>query len=167
MRESALETAGIFGCGNAEDAEKGTAHGVGGFEAAGVRYLFEAARGAVDNLLRCFDAHTVDKLAGVHSCFPETNAREMTGAHADALGERFDGEIFTKMLDHPNLKLSQWLRGDGLMREHVAVLRLSAGTHEEHDEVASDLEGGLVSVILLHQGKREVNAGGDTCRSVD
>jgi hypothetical protein len=25
------------------------------------------------------------------------------------------------------------------MREHVAVLRLSAGTHQEHDEEACDL----------------------------
>jgi len=65
------------------------------------------------------------------------------------------------------LKLAQWLRGDGLMREHVAVLRLSARTHEEHDEEARDLESCFVSVIFFDQGEREVNAGCDTCRCVD
>ena len=86
MREGALEAAGVFGRRHAEDAEEGAAHGICGLEAAGIGYFFEAVRGTVDDLLRCFDAHTVNELAGVHSCFPKTNAREMAGAHADALG---------------------------------------------------------------------------------
>ena len=167
MHERALEAAGVFGRSHAEDAEKGAAHRIRGFEAAGISYFFEPARGAVDDLLRRFDAHAVNELAGVHSRLAEANAREMAGAHAHALGERFDGEIFTKVLKHPYLKLAQWLRGDGLMREHVAVLRLSARTHEEHYEEAGDLECCFVSVIFFDQGEREVNAGGDTCRCVD
>jgi hypothetical protein len=111
--------------------------------------------------LRRLDAHTVNELAGVHSSLAEADPREMAGAHANALGERFDCEVFTKVLEHPYLKLAQWQRGDGLMREHVAVLRLSAGTHEEHDEEARDLESYFVSVIFFDQGEREVNSGCD------
>jgi hypothetical protein len=149
--EGALEAAGVFGCGYAEDAEKGAAHGVGGFEAAGVGYFFEAARGAVDDLLRCFYAHAVDELAGVHAGFAEADAGEVAGADADALGEGFDGEVFAEVLEHPDLKLAQGLRGDGLVREHVAVLRLSAGANEKHYEEARDVEGCLVSVIFFDQ----------------
>jgi hypothetical protein len=58
----------------------------------------------------------------------------MAGAHTNPLGERFDRKVFAKVLEHPYLKLAQWLRGDGLMREHVAVLCLSARTYKEHDE---------------------------------
>src|SRR6266852_855535 len=91
----------------------------------------------------------------------------MAGAYTNAVGERLDGEVFTKVLEHPYLKLAQWLRGDGLMRENVAVLCLSARTHEEHDEEARDLESCFVSVIFLDQGEREVNVGCDTCRCLD
>jgi hypothetical protein len=118
-------------------------------EAAGAGYFFEPARGAVNDLLRRFDAHTVNELAGVHSSLAEADAREMAGAHSNALGERFDGEVFTKVLEHPYLKLAQWLRGDSLMREHVAVLRLSARTHEEHHKETRDLESCFVSVIFF------------------
>jgi len=52
-----------------------------------------------------------------------------------------------------------WLRGDGLMREHVVVLRLSARTHEEHDEEARAFESCFVPMIFFDQGEREVNAG--------
>ena len=110
-------------------------------------------RGAVDDLLGGFDTHAVDKLAGVHACFAETDAGEVAGAHADAIGERIDGEVFAKMFDHPNLKLAQGLGGDGLMGEHVAELSLASGAHEEHDEVAGDAEGGFVAVILLDEGE--------------
>ena len=55
------------------------------------------------------------------------------------------------MLEHPYLKLAQRLRCDGLMREHVAVLRLSARAHEEHYEEACNFECYLVSVIFLNQ----------------
>ncbi len=53
------------------------------------------------------------------------------------------------------------------MREHVAVLSLSARTYKEHDEETRDLEGGCVPVIFFDQGQREVDPGGDTCRCVD
>jgi len=39
-----------------------------------------------------------------------------------------------------------WLRGDGLAREHVPVLRLSARTHEEHDEEARAFESCFVPI---------------------
>jgi len=148
-RESALEATGVFGCRNAKDANEGAAHRVCGLKAAGVGYLFEPPRGAIDDLLGRFYAHTVNELAGVHSSLSEADAREMAGAHTYAFGERFDGEVFTKVLEHPYLKLAQWLRGDGLMREHVAVLRLSARTHEEHHKEARDLESCFVSVIFF------------------
>ena len=53
------------------------------------------------------------------------------------------------------------------MREHVAVLRLSARAHEKHDEEARDSESCFVSVIFFDQGEREINASRDTCRCVD
>ena len=103
MSEGAFEATGVFGCRDAENADKGATHGICRFEAAGVGYLFEPERGAVDDLLSGFDTHSVDELAGVHSCFPETDAREVAGAHAYSLGERFDSESFAKMFDHPYL----------------------------------------------------------------
>jgi len=53
------------------------------------------------------------------------------------------------------------------MRGHVAVLRLSARTHEEHDEEARAFESCFAPTIFFDQGEREVIAGGDTCRCVD
>ena len=50
-----------------------------------------------------------------------------------------NGTVFAKVLQRPYLKLAQWLGGYGLMREHVAVLYLSARTHKEHDEETRDL----------------------------
>src|SRR5258708_34614161 len=52
------------------------------------------------------------------------------------------------------------------MREHVAVLCLSARTYKEHDEETRDLEGGCVPVIFFDQGQREVDPGGDNRRCV-
>src|SRR5580658_9773247 len=150
MHQRALEAAGVFGRRHAEDPEKGAAHPIRGLEAAGIGYFFEPTRGAVDNLLRRFDTHTVNELARVHSRLAQTDAREMACAHTQALGQRFDGEVFAKVLKHPYLELAQRLRGDGLMREHVAVLRLSAWTYEEHDEEASDLECCFVPVIFFN-----------------
>ena len=60
-----------------------------------------------------------------------------------------------------------WPRGDGLMREHVAILRLSARTHGEHDAEARAFESRFVPMIFFDQGKREVNAGGGTCRCLE
>src|SRR6266550_5357694 len=165
--ECAFETTGVFACGNAEDPQKTAPHRIYRFEAAGIGNLFESARGAVDDLLRRFDAHTVNELARVHSSLTQADAREVASAHTNALGERFDGKVFAKVLQHPYLKLAQWLRGDSLMREHVAVLRLSARTHKEHDKEARNLESCFVSVIFLDQGEREVNAGSDPCRRVN
>jgi len=76
----ALEAEGVVGGGYAEDAEEGAAHGVGGLEAAGVGDFFEAKDGAVDHLLGGFDAHAVDKLAGVHFGFAEADAGEVAWA---------------------------------------------------------------------------------------
>jgi len=104
---------------------------------------------------------------GVHSSLAEADAREMASAHTNALGERFDSKVFAEVLEHPYLKLAQWFRGDGLMREHVAVLCLSARTYKEHDEETRDLESCVVSVIFFDQGEREVDPGGDTCRCVN
>ena len=53
------------------------------------------------------------------------------------------------------------------MREHVAVLCLSARAHEKHDEEARDSESRIVSVIFFDEGEREINASRDTCRCVD
>src|ERR1700738_848411 len=166
-RECALEATGVFRCRNAKDAKEGAAHRVCRFEATGIGHLFESARGTIDDLLRRFDAHTINELAGVHSSLAEADAREMAGAHTNTLGERFDSKVFAKVLEHPYLKLAQWLRGDGLMRKHVAVLCLSARTYKEHDEETRDLESCFVPVIFFDQGEREVDAGGDTCRCVD
>ena len=153
MREGAFEAAGVFGCRDAEDAEKGAAHGISRLEAAGVGYFFEPARGAVDDLLCRFDAHTVNELAGVHSRLAQADAREMAGAHTNAFGERFHGEVIAKVLEHPYLKLAQRLRGDRLMGEHVAILRLSPRAHQEHDKEARDGEGYFVPVIFFDQGE--------------
>ena len=103
MHQRALEAAGVFGRSYAQDTEKGAAHPIRGLEAAGISYFFEPTRGAVDDLLRRFDAHTVNELVGVHSSFADTDAREMASAHTNALSERFDGEVFTKVLQHPHL----------------------------------------------------------------
>ena len=77
------------------------------------------------------------------------------------------GQVIAKVLEHPYLELAKWLRGDRLMGEHVAILRLSPRAHQEHDEEARDPEGYFVPVIFFDQGEREVNAGGDTRRCVD
>ena len=146
-RECALEATGVFGCRNAKDAKEGVAHRVCRFEATGIGHLFQSARGAIDDLLRSFDAHTVNELAGVHSSVAEADAREMAGTHTNALGERFDSKVFAKVLEHPYLKLAQWSRGDGLMRERVAALCLSARTYKEHDEETRDLQSYFVPVI--------------------
>ena len=53
------------------------------------------------------------------------------------------------------------------MREHVAILRLSARVHEEHDEEVRAFESCFVAMIFFDQGKREVNAGGGTCRCLE
>ncbi|NYF88011.1 hypothetical protein RBB79_00735 [Tunturiibacter empetritectus] len=42
----------------------------------------------------------------------EADVREMADAHTNALSERFDGEVFTNVLEAPYLKLAQWLSGD-------------------------------------------------------
>jgi len=118
----AFEAFGVFGGGDAEDAQEGAAHGVGGLEAGGVGDLFEAHGGAVDHLLSGFDTHAVDELAGVHAGFAEADAGEVAGAEAHALGEAVDGEVVAEVLDHPDLELAKRLRGDGLAGEHVAVL---------------------------------------------
>jgi hypothetical protein len=49
----------------------------------------------------------------------------------------------------------------------VAVLRLSARAHEEHDEEVRAFESCFVAMIFFDQGEREVKAGGDTRRCVD
>src|SRR6202000_2786066 len=88
----ALEAAGVFACSHGEPPEKGAGHRICRFETTRARDFFEPSRGTVDDLLRRFDAHAVHKLARVHSRLAETNAREVAGAHAHTLGERFDGE---------------------------------------------------------------------------
>lgn len=102
----AFEAIGVFGGGDAEDAYEGAAHGVRGFEAAGVGDLFEAHGGAVNHLLSGFDAHAVDELAGVHSGFAEADAGEVTWAHADSFGEAVDGEVVAEMFEHPDLEFA-------------------------------------------------------------
>ena len=143
---------GVFGSSDSENTEKGAAHRVCGLKAAGVGYFFEPPRGAIDDLLDRFYAHTVNELAGVHSSFAEADARKMAGAHPNAFRERFDGEGFTKVLEHPNLKLPQWLGGDGLVGKHVAVLRLSSRTDQEHDQEARNPECCFVAVVFFYQG---------------
>jgi hypothetical protein len=163
----AFEAFGVFAGGDAEDAEEGAAHGVCGVKAAGVGDLFQAHGGAVDHLLGSFDAHAVYDLSGVHLGFAEADSGEVARADAHAFGEAVDGEVFAKMFEHPDLQLAKGLRGDGLAGEHVAVLRLSAGTYKEHDELAGDGERGFVAVVLFDEGKGEVDAGGDAGRGVD
>jgi hypothetical protein len=53
------------------------------------------------------------------------------------------------------------------MREHVAILRLSARTHGEYDAEARAFESRFVPMIFFDQGKREINAGGGTCRCLE
>ena len=53
------------------------------------------------------------------------------------------------------------------MGEHVAVLGLSTGADEEHDELACDGEGCGVAVVFFDEGEGEVHAGGDACGGVD
>ena len=136
-------------------------------EAAGVGDLFEAHGGAVDHLLCGFDTHAIDELAGVHPCLAKADAGEVTRAHADSLCQAVYAEIVAQVFEHPHLQLAKGLRGDGLMGEHVAVLRLSAGTDEEHDELSRYCEGCLVAVVFFDKCKCEVDAGGDACGGVD
>ena len=72
----AFEATGVFSCCGAEDADKGATHGIRRFEAAGVAYIFEPARGAVDDLRGGFDTHSIDEQAGVQSRFSETDTDE-------------------------------------------------------------------------------------------
>ena len=153
MPECALEAAGVFGGSDAKDPEEGTAHRICGFESAGVGYLLEPASRVIDDLLCRFDAHSVNELARAHSRFAEADAREIAGAHSDAIGERFDREGFAKVLEHPYLKLAQWMRCDGLVGKRVAVLRLSSRTDQEHDQEARNPECCFVAVVFFYQSE--------------
>lgn len=118
-------------------------------------------------MLRGFDAHAIDELAGVHVGFAKADAGEVAGAYSHALGEAVDGEVFAEVFEHPDLELAEGLRGDGLVGEHVAVLGLASGADEEHDELAGDGEGCSVAVVFFDESEGEVDAGGDAGGGVD
>src|ERR1019366_2942324 len=140
----ALEAAHVFAGRYSENAQEGTAHRVRGIETTSVRNLFEPHRRTVNHLLRGFNPHSVDELAGVHLRLFQADARKVPGTHADTIGKLLDTEVIPQVLQHPDLQFAQRLGRHRLPREHVTVLRLATGPNQEHDQKASNTEGYLM-----------------------
>ena len=66
------------------------------------------------------------------------------------------------MVGDPLLYLSERLPVGQLRGELRAELRLAAGAAQEHDQRAGDGKGRVATQVVLDQGKREVDPGGDS-----
>ena len=117
-------------------------------------------------MLRSFDAHAIDKLAPVYLCLAETNAGKLSRAHSDSLGKLFNREIFAKILQCPNLQLSQRSGGHSLTGEHVTVLRLPTWAYEEHDQKSCNIQCSLMSQIFFNKRQRKIDTCSDTSRGI-
>src|ERR1700730_9094566 len=161
------ETMAVLGGVHAHRAQKCPAHGLGASEAAlhgdrieVERRLFEMAPGR-------FDACELDESGRGHPDLAGEHPREMALAHHRAPSERRYGEIGIGMLADPHLQLAEGHTVGGLSRQLGAVLRLATWSLEEHDELPSDRQGDLPSMIFLDQRQGEVHPGGDAGRGVD
>ncbi|WP_030023825.1 hypothetical protein [Streptomyces monomycini] len=88
----------------------------------------------------------------------------MAGRQARAVGDRLDGQVGRRVLGDPLLDVAQRAPVRRLGGELGAELRLVAGSAQEDDQVAGDVQGEVTPQVLLHQRRREVDAGGDACR---
>lgn len=88
----------------------------------------------------------------------------MTGREPGAGRECLHAEVGVRVLGDPVLYVPQRLADGGLSGELGAELGLVAGAPQEDDEVAGHGERHLPAVVLLHEGEREVDAGGDARR---
>jgi hypothetical protein len=84
-------------------------------------------------------------------------------AHPRLGGKAGDTEVAREMRHDP---VVQALEGTGgiLKRERRAVLRLPAGAFQEDDQLAGDGKGGGAAEVILDEGKREADPGGDPGR---
>jgi hypothetical protein len=83
------------------------------------------------------------------------------------LGQGVHAQVGVEVVGDPRLELAQRAALRELRREVGAELRLAAGALEEEDQPASDLDGGLASEVLLHQGEGKVHSGSDAGRGPD
>src|SRR5579883_3038413 len=111
----------------------------------------------MDHLLGGLYAKMVHKLTGVKLELTQADAGKVAWTHSDTRGKRFDGQVGFEVFKHINLKLTQRLEGCCLPQEHVAELRLSAGTHKKHDKLARNGQSGLMAKIFFDQSEGEIH----------
>jgi hypothetical protein len=156
-----LEAAAVLGGGDAEGADEGAAHGLGGAEAAlrddrldGVGRLLEAPPGMLDaDLLHVAGRGHAD-LLGEH-------AGEVPRAHAGARGQRVDRAVGARVVEDPALEVADLVAVGELGTELDAELRLVARAPEEQHEHAGDDQRHVAPQVVLDQRERQVHPRGD------
>jgi hypothetical protein len=108
-----------------------------------------------------FEADAVDVAARGGAGLGVEGAGEVARREGRAGRERLDGQVGAGVFGDPLLDLAQRLAPRGLGGQLGAELGLVAGPAQEHHQVPGDGEGGLPAEVLLDQGERQVDAGGD------